>query len=269
MSTITLTFGDRAESHAGMQCLGALAKSGFTEADLRAAKSRFEACGCSCELVALHNACTDRPVPSAFVLVARNGVAAVLKGNDVTLADVAAEQRALTPDTKAWMRGRVVHKRARHNLCFGDVAQDACFEQRRGTVVAFDAVPALCTLRRSLKTMLGAKAAALLCEGNYYYDVNKCYIGFHGDSERRRVVGVRLGASFPLHYQWYEKRQAIGQPVKIVLNHGDLYVMSTKAVGTDWRRSIVPTLRHAAGFDANVVRPCGKKRPRPRAQPTT
>jgi hypothetical protein len=32
-----------------------------------------------------------------------------------------------------------------------------------------------------------------------------------------------------------------------MLNHGDLYVMSEKAVGQDWKRKVIPTLRHAAG----------------------
>ena len=32
-----------------------------------------------------------------------------------------------------------------------------------------------------------------------------------------------------------------------MLNHGDLYVMSEKAVGTDWLLKNTLTLRHAAG----------------------
>ena len=42
-----------------------------------------------------------------------------------------------------------------------------------------------------------------LGEGNYYYDIKKCGIGFHGDAERRKVVGIRLGDSIPLHFQWF------------------------------------------------------------------
>ena len=46
----------------------------------------------------------------------------------------------------------------------------------------------------------GEKAGNLKGEGNYYYDVKTCGIGFHGDSERRKVVAIRLGASIPMHY---------------------------------------------------------------------
>lgn len=29
-------------------------------------------------------------------------------------------------------------------------------------------------------------------EGNYYYDINKTGIGFHGDSERKKVIAISL-----------------------------------------------------------------------------
>jgi hypothetical protein len=32
-----------------------------------------------------------------------------------------------------------------------------------------------------------------------------------------------------------------------MLNDGDMYIMSDKAVGNDWKRSAIPTLRHCAG----------------------
>jgi len=35
--------------------------------------------------------------------------------------------------------------------------------------------------------------------------------------------------------------------VTINLHHGDMYVMSEKAVGTDWKQRKIATLRHAAG----------------------
>ena len=94
---------------------------------------------------------------------------------------------------------------------------------------------------------MGEKAKELACEGNYYYDVSKCGIGFHGDGERKRVVGLRLGASIPLHFQWFTKSNPIGNRFIVQLNHGDLYIMSEKAVGTDWMLSSKITLRHAAG----------------------
>ena len=87
----------------------------------------------------------------------------------------------------------------------------------------------------------------LAAEGNYYFDVTKCGIGFHGDSERKKVVGVRFGASMPLHYQWFQDGSPVGRRQIINLHCGDLYVMSEKATGHDWKRRSQLTLRHAAG----------------------
>ena len=42
-STVTLTFGDQAENHVGMQKIGKLADSGFDYNDLVQAKTKFEA----------------------------------------------------------------------------------------------------------------------------------------------------------------------------------------------------------------------------------
>jgi hypothetical protein len=38
----------------------------------------------------------------------------------------------------------------------------------------------------------------------------------------------------------------------IPLEDGDMYVMSEKAVGTDWKKKTIKTLRHATGCEAFV-----------------
>lgn len=87
----------------------------------------------------------------------------------------------------------------------------------------------------------------LNAEGNNYYNVKKCGIGWHGDTERRKVVGVRVGASMLLCYEWYEMGMPMNERFEILLNDGDLYIMGEKAVGTDWQKKSLPTLRHSAG----------------------
>lgn len=51
----------------------------------------------------------------------------------------------------------------------------------------------------------------------------------------------------PLYFQWYLNSKPVGMNLKIDLNSGDLYVMSEKTVGTDWKTKSIYTLRHAAG----------------------
>ena len=82
---------------------------------------------------------------------------------------------------------------------------------------------------------------------NYYYNIDECGIGFHGDTERKIVICARLGATIPIHFQWFHRHKPIGSRKIFTPNHGDIYIMSEKAVGNDWRKSSLYTLRHAAG----------------------
>jgi len=61
---------------------------------------------------------------------------------------------------------------------------------------------------------------------------------------------LSLGSDdYPIQWAWFHKNKAISEPYKIKLNSGDVYIMSEKAVGTDWKKSSLYTMRHAAGAD--------------------
>lgn len=244
-STFTVTYGDQAENHVGMQKIGQMAAEGFSPDELREAQFRFEQIGCECELVDLA-AAEDVPAGAqpAAILVVRGGVAAL---TGCPWEDMYLEQSRLPYDQQAFMYGRVVNKRARYNLCFADFSQEPDYAAGRGRVVDFASVPLTAAVRETLPDFLGEKARALAAEGNHYYDPQKCGIGFHGDGERKKVVAVRLGAPLPLCYQWYHQGQALGGRIALELRGGDLYIMSEKASGWDWKRKKIPTLRHAAG----------------------
>ena len=53
--------------------------------------------------------------------------------------------------------------------------------------------------------------------------------------------------NYPMRWQWFQKSKPVGKPYDILLNDGDVYIMSEKAVGKDWKKSSHLTLRHAAG----------------------
>lgn len=244
--SISLTFGDQAENHAGMQKIGNAATSGLTKTELDTAAEKFTEAGYTVEMIALHTYINE-PVDEAYVLIIRNGIRALCDGTFHTIEDLETEQFAAQVDTKAFMRGRVVNKRARHNLCYADFAQDPDYENKKGRIVSFDQVPCLSVIRDALPFYFGPKTKKMPCEMNLYYNTNKCGIGFHGDTERRIVVCLRLGKQNPLHYQWFHKCKPVGERVQLQLNRGDVYAMSEKAVGFDWKRRSQYTLRHAAG----------------------
>ena len=247
MSAITLTFCDRAENHIDMEQIGVLSNEGFTFEELKDVQENL---GCDLtELECIRETDGKKIVnlidKKAYLLIVKDGVNKLLDGR---LDELRKEQFSLSPDSKAYMRGKVVNKRARHNLCFDDTGHPPDYENKKGTVIAYDTVPLTKLLRERLASLFPEKSKDLVCEGNYYYDVKKCGIGFHGDAERRKVIGVRLGVSIPLHFQWFYKNKAVGKRIEWVLHDGDMYIMSDKAVGFDWKKnSNTLTLRHAAG----------------------
>jgi hypothetical protein len=251
METITLTFGDCAENHRGMQKIGKEVSVGMSVDDLKVAKKWFEEKGKVCELTDLRMC-----LPEEEREKAEKAEVLIVKGGCDVLTDVdglRSEQMELPRDTKAFMYGRVVNKKARHNLCFSDFDQEADYEEGKGTVVSFGRLPHLAEVRKKLGEIGVEKLTGLQCEANYYYDVRKTYIGFHGDTERRIVVAVRLGADFPMHFQWFQKSEAKGELFTRMLSNGDVYFMSEKAVGFDWKLKKKYTLRHAAG-DVKIVK---------------
>lgn len=267
--TITLTLGDVAENHVGMQKIGTKAANGFQLEDMQHLRTQFESLGHTCEWLNLGDMLLPEErkasAETAVVLVIRQGVNALMANqvadgttsatndSDKLYADrMYTEQCTLEPDRHMWSRrhGRVLNKRARWNLCFAENGQDADLEHGRGTIVPFHQVPLL----KNLCVRIGAcmdSARGLHVEGNYYVpEKTGCYIGFHGDTERRKVMGVRLGSTMPLYYQWFHQGVAVGQMLTVNLAHGDMYVMSEKASGYDWMRRNKLTLRHAAGTQA-------------------
>ncbi|AGC02276.1 hypothetical protein H012_gp175 [Acanthamoeba polyphaga moumouvirus] len=244
-STFTITFGDQAENHVGMQKIGSLSNNGYNLSDLINIRKYLSDKNIKSDIFDLNYVLEKLniyPDNEAYILVINDGVNKLI--NKTTSNNIFKELDNLTWDSKALMYGRVVNKNARYNLCFGDISQKPNYEEGRGTIISFNSVPVLKILKEKIKEFTGDN---LVAEGNYYYDINKCGIGYHGDSERKKVIGVRIGQSIPLVYQWYYQLKPIGEPVIFEFNDGDIYIMSEKATGNDWKCKNKYTLRHAAG----------------------
>ena len=50
-----------------------------------------------------------------------------------------------------------------------------------------------------------------------------------------------------MQWCWHFRHSAVGEKLEVTFVDGDMYIMEEKAVGTDWRKSSLFTLRHAAG----------------------
>ena len=258
----TLTVGDHAENHHGMQMLPAAESSvqdGFTWADFIKSISIFKKWGGETELYPLDDwineveTDTEYDRPTASVLVIRGGVNAILKSQGIVDSSHDMwfkELNDLTWDTKYYdvRRGKVLNKLARANVCFSDKAQTADYENKKGTVIDWNSVPFTSAIRKGLPLFLGQKAANLVGEGNKY-EHKKQGIGAHGDSERRKVVMWRIGREEYIGFRPYKKFKQVGRPLFLNLKGGDMLCMSEKASGWDWKqtKNNIVTWRHAAG----------------------
>ena len=158
------------------------------------------------------------------------------------------------------VRGKRMNKRARTNLCFvADREQEPAVYEGKGTIYDLKKMEFLNKgverLRKQIDEGLieiGSKTKVEInvVEGNRYYNLKNTGIGFHGDTERVVVICISIGCdNYPMRWQWFKDGMPIGKSIDIILNCGDVYIMSEKAVGADWKKKSKYTLRHSAGAD--------------------
>ena len=210
---MALTFGDAGENHIGNQMLGEKGEigSGLTIEDLNLLKVYFESLGFVCELIDLGcildkvakegktGEIMDWGFPAGVLIIRRF----IEKETRLKLYE---ELKVIPWDRKYWdtRRKKVLNKNARANLVFVDgFQQEPDYENKKGRVVDSLKLETLRSVKTSLMTAIDAglseggsttKSIQYICEGNRYYDLKKCGIGFHGDKERTRVICLSLGS---------------------------------------------------------------------------
>ena len=223
---ICITAGEQSENHVGMQINGnGLAKSGFTIDDLLLFKTTLEEKKINCEYYRLDSVLEDKNhLNAAALLIIRNGVDYIINDNSKSMLK---EQVNYEWDKKYWdtRRSKVLNKHARANVCFGEYNIEPNYEEKQGRIVAYKDVKYLDILRQNLCKMLGKKGENLICEGNRYFDIKKCGIGWHGDSERKKVIGLRLGEKMMFKIRWYFKCNAVSESINIELEDGDMIAL--------------------------------------------
>ena len=158
------------------------------------------------------------------------------------------------------VRGKRMNKRARTNLCFvPDREQEPAVFEGKGTIYDLKKMKTMNECVERLREEIAAglieigsktKVVINVVEGNRYYDLKNTGIGFHGDTERVVVICLSIGGfNYPMRWQWFKDGMPVGSPIDIFLNSGDVYIMSEKAVGADWKLKSKYTLRHSAGAE--------------------
>jgi hypothetical protein len=243
---ICITLGEQSENHHGMEMNGdGLAERGYSNSELEElGKKLGDEYGIDYELLDLGRGMEECGV--VRVLVLRNCMGKMLGDDSELMSEMVGFDWDKTFfDTR---RRKVLNKHARYNVCFGDECRDSNMEEGRGSIIGYARVPLVSEWKGKMEDCIGEEKR-LEMEGNLYFDVKKCGIGFHGDGERKKVIAVNIcdeGVEREIHWRWYKNSERVGEPIVVTLRHGDCYVMSEKASGFDWKKRKILTLRHAA-----------------------
>jgi len=197
-----LTLGEQSEIHVGCEIHGqGLAAEGFGVQELMELKEHFQD---QAELVILSDALPlgAQAQNAAAVLYIKGGVN-VLMGSRTYADEMLLEQKSVRYDEFYFdrRRQRKLRQVARHNAVFGDRNVEPSEDYKQSTIIAYGEVLLFQRLREVLPEVFGEKARQLNSEGNLYYD-RKSGIGFHGDSERKRVICCSLGTPTSLFFYW-------------------------------------------------------------------
>ena len=109
--TFTITYGDVAENHKGMQKIGLETNRGLKKQDLLLMKRWFELNGAKCSMINLQGFLPIQTTDlDAYILVVRDGIDTMFSKG---YADkFLTELQDLEWDSKAFMYGRVVNKKS-------------------------------------------------------------------------------------------------------------------------------------------------------------
>jgi alkylated DNA repair dioxygenase AlkB len=253
MKRYAITFGEVAILHVGSTEVGKKRNEGYSIPELINIHKNIS----NSELFYLHNNLPEKYKNDnqAAVLVIRNATNLFLGINSAN--KLLQEQDNIKYDKKYfdYRRKKTLNKRARYNIVFGKQEILHSDDYKIFSVKAFQNVPYLNQIKNKLPIFFGNKAKNLNAEGNYYYE-QKSGIGFHGDAERKIVICISLGDTSTLRYAWRlpSTSEHYGETIDIQINHGDMYIMSEKATGYDWRLRSKVRVVHAAGSDKYIVK---------------
>ena len=199
-----------------------------------------------------------KTLPKACILVIKNGIELLMESTDA--AKLYKEQEQVRYDGRFFDKNKVKVRRAHKTMLFATEGRNASDDYTQPSVTAFSEVPLANKIRTSFQTLLGDRAADLNVNGTKYHTSvyekgddgksmkNPSNMGWHGNDNCKIVVGVCLGASASLSFIWRlpgSQKNLTDTRVTIPLTHGDVYVLSEKAIGYDYKSSSLLRCLHS------------------------
>lgn len=250
-----VTFSDIVSHGSGMKSFGVHNEGGFKNEDLLKMHSVLKP-GTS----ELHNIKTILPqtlydIPDVYVLIMRNYFVNESNNlwnifNTIESSNQNGEITGVQWDDERIHNNKLVKNKLNKKLLFLDLSDSykhsISITENRGTIYNYQKIPALKNLHTIFEsTMCGP----LQIEGTMYYNTNECYTPLHQEKEKWKIINLCVGKSIPINFIWFHQTERVSNPYSILLNHGDLCLISEFAAGVVKEKQTRLYLKSSIGYN--------------------
>lgn len=226
-NAIFITFGDNISPGHGFNYLGKMSEINIDRKELNYAKLYFQNIGCQCKIKKISVDNHDE----AYILI--------IKNLSFRFDKLMTELLELKWDS-------LDKKKHNNSLCFAGFSQTANIEEKIPTVISFDNLPFLSSLQSHFINSI--RYDNIVADANYFPDKENHKSTFQGHLKRKILMGAFLGGDMPFHFQQFYNGKALDKPKTIKLHDGDLFIVTSNAIGCDWRKkSVNGSFRHGIG----------------------
>ena len=256
-SSFILTFSDVISHSSKMKEIGIPCSSGFKNEDLMRMFSVLPI-----GTAELHNIRDILPstfynIPDSYVLIMRSTfksfsdeIIKVFTSEESN--NIEGQITGVNWDRERFHNGRIVENKLNHKLLFNDMYDGyksfPNIEENIGTIYNSRRIESIRQLHILLESTMGS---GLFIEGTSYYDINQCYTPFGQEKKKKKIIGLCIGNSIPLCFKWFHNTQITSDIYKIILNHGDLFIMSEMAAGLNKESKTKLYIKHGFGENLN------------------
>ena len=209
-----------------MSAYGQPHQRGLTGKELQQIQNHFEDKGCQCDWIFLNESLEGwLPAQKAVALVVRGG----MKALGVTGARLSSELHSSEwPSTSAQ---RTSISKADRKLLV-EAGEQPRVETKDGELPFVEKFGTTSSkLREAVQAALDlGNDHPLIGDAWRLHDVtDRCTIPFH-EPQSKICVDVHTGHRLELHFRWRNRGKVVSDPLSVMLNHGDLYVVTDERV---------------------------------------
>lgn len=253
-----VTFSDIVSHGNGMRQFGVHNESGFKNEDLLKMYSVLTP-----GTAELHNIKSILPqtlydIPDAYVLIMRNyfkneadNLWNIFNTNESSNQN--GEITGIQWDNERVHNNKLVENKLNKKLLFLNLGDSYKYpisvNENRGTIYNYQKIPTLRNLNAIFEnTMCGP----LQIEGTMYYNTNECYIPLHQEKEKWKIINLCVGQSIPINFIWFHQNVKVSKTYSILLNHGDLCLISENAAGVVKEQKTRLFIKNSTGYNSKA-----------------